>query len=347
MGSIATTDARALFTKKVIDVYKERPMPASFLRSFFPEKVSATKYVSVEVQRGTEKVSADVVRGTEGTRNKFGLSTEKIFEPPYYREYFELTELDLYDRLIGSETIDASVFAQLAEEAAEKLATIQDKIKRREELQCSQVLETGIVTYTHGTNVDFKRKAGSLVDNSGTPWDGANDPIPQIQAGCNFLRQKGKSQGAVINMICGSDALSALFNNSDFTSKADVRRIDQVAIRMPQRDSVGGTTHGEFSAGDYIIRVWSYPEYYDDSAGTSTAYLNSKKVILLPEAPRFQMAFAGVPQLLTPGQAPSRGAYHFGEYIDQRKKSHVMDVESAFLAVPVAVDQIYTMQVLA
>lgn len=347
MGSITTQMARGEFTKKVIDVYKERPVATSFLRSFFPEKTSVTKTVSIEVQRGTEKVAVDVARGTEGNRNKFGLSTEKIFEPPYYREYFELTELDLYDRLMGSETIDSGVFAALADEAAEKMAMLRDKIERAYEKQCSEVLGTGIVTLKNGTNIDFKRKADSLKDNSGTPWTGANNPFTQIQTGCNFLRQKGKSQGAVYNMIMGSEALAAFINNSFVKDTADFRRIDHLSIRMPQRDSVGGVTHGEVSAGDYILRIWSYPEFYDDASGTSTAYLNAKKVIILPENPRFHLAFAAVPQLLTPGMAPSRGAYHIGEYTDERNSSHVMDIKSAGIAIPVAVDQIYTMQVVS
>lgn len=348
MGSISTTDARGLFTKKVVDVYKEMPAATSFLRSFFADKTSNSKLVSIEVQRGTEKVAVDVARGTEGNRNKFGLSTEKIFEPPYYREYFELTELALYDRLIGSETIDASVFSELASEAAEKLSVLRAKIERAYEKQCAEALETGIVTLNTGTNIDFKRKAGSLVDNSGTPWTtGSTDVFAQVQAGCKFIRTEGKSQGAVFNMIVGETALAAFFNNTTVKDTGDLRRIDHMTIREPQRNAVGATSHGQFSAGDYLVNLWSYPEFYDNASGVSTPYMHAKKAVILPETPRFTMAFAAVPQLLTQGVAPQRGAYHVGEYTDQRKSSHVMDIKSAGVAIPVAVDQIYTMQVVA
>ena len=43
----------------------------SFLRSFFPVKTTASKYVSIEVQRGTEYAAVDVLRGTDGNRNTF------------------------------------------------------------------------------------------------------------------------------------------------------------------------------------------------------------------------------------------------------------------------------------
>jgi len=99
---IAITDARNLFTKKLVAVYLEQPRVFGFLRSFFKTDESDTKEVSIEVQRGTEKEAVDVMRGTEGNRNNMSKSTEKIFVPPYFREYFDATELDLYDRMFGS-----------------------------------------------------------------------------------------------------------------------------------------------------------------------------------------------------------------------------------------------------
>lgn len=348
MGSISTTDARGLFTKMLIDVYKERISPLAFLRSFFETKESATKFISIDVQRGTEKIAVDVERGTEGNRNTFSRTTEKIFEPPYFREYFDATELDLYDKLYGLDgEIPAEIFSQLVEDVAEKLRLLTDKIERAYELQCAQVLETGIVTLQSGTNIDFKRKAASLVDNSGSPWSGAGNPYTQLEAGANFLRQVGKSQGGVVNVIAGSAAFSALLDNATVKARADIRNFSLDSIRSPQRNSVGAVLQGEIAGGSYLFRIWTYPEFYDNASGTSTPYINPKKIILLPEAPRFKLAFAGVPQLLTKGGPVKRGAFIFGDYIDDRNDKHVFDVKSAGVAVPVAVDQIYTTQVLA
>ncbi|KKN54305.1 hypothetical protein LCGC14_0593600 [marine sediment metagenome] len=347
MGAIAASDAKALFTKKLIDVYREKTTPTSFLRSFFKVEETATKELSIEVQRGTEKFAVDVERGTEGNRNQFLKSTEKIFVPPFYREYFDATELSLYDRLFGSTEIDAGIFSAFLNQVAEKLRTLQDIIERAYEKQCSEVLDTGIVNLTAGINIDFKRKAGSLVDNSGTPWTGANDPFAQIAAGCKILRQQGKTMGNTFNLIVGETALAAFFNNSFVKDTADIRRIDHVSIRRPQRDSVGGTTHGEFSANDYNIRLWSYPEFFDDASDVQTPFINPKKAILLPENPRFILGFAAVPQLLTKGESVKTGAFIVGDYIDERNAKHVFDIKSAGVAIPVGVDMIYTMQVTA
>jgi hypothetical protein len=348
MGAIATTDARGLFTKMVVDVFRESVTPTGFLRSFFTVREEITKNLSIEVQRGTEKIAVDVERGTEGNRNTWTKSTEKIFAPPYYREYFDATELDMYDRLFGSTEIDSGVFTAFLEQVAEKMVRLREKIERSYELQCAQVFDNGIVQLNAGINIDFKRKAASLVNLSATPWTtGTNSPYDHLEAGGNFLRQTGKVQGGVINAIMGSSALNAFLNNTIVKERADVRNFFIDLVRAPQKNSVGAALHGEVSAGSYNFRLWTYPEFYDTAAGVSTPYINAKKVILLPEAPRFVLGFAAVPQLATINGGVKKGAYLVGDYVDERNHKHIFDIRSAGVAIPVAVDQIYTMQVVA
>lgn len=341
--AINTQQFKGEFTQAIIDVYKERTPVKTFGRSFFPEKTSGTKYVSIEVTRGKEKIAVDVLRKTEGNRNTFSLSNQKIFEPPFYREYFDLTELDLYDRAIGS--TDSALVADALMDASEKLGECQDLIDRSYEKQCWDVMETGIVSVNVGTNIDFKRKAASLVDGSATPWDGAFDPYSHLELGANFMRQVGKAQGGTFDVVLGSSALNAFLTNATVLSRADIRNFSIDAVNAPQRNAVGATLHGMVSAGAYSFRLWSYPEFYDSALDVSTPYVNPKKIIMLPENPRFVLSHAAVPALIN--AAPTRGAYVIGEYMDERNTSHIMDIKSAGLAIPVAVDQIYTRQVLA
>lgn len=355
MGLINTVDARALFTKKLVSVYKERTTPTAFLRSFFTVKESNSKELSIEVQRGTEKIAVDVMRGTEGNRNAFSKSSEKIFVPPYYREYFDATELDFYDRLFTENgTVDEVTFSEWVNTVIEKLQMLQDKIERSYELQCSQVLETGIVTLVNGTNIDFKRKAASLVAYNAAHDFSINtvDPATVLAAGATFIRTKGKSNGNIFNVIMGADAFNAMINNTLFRSRADIKNISLDVIREPQRNAVGGVLHGEISGGAYKFRIWTYPEYYDTASVANNAYCHVDKVIIVPDSPKFVMGFAAVPRLMGTtenvgaGIAGQRGAYLIGEYLDQRNSSHIIDIKSAGLAIPVAVDQIYTVTVL-
>lgn len=349
MSSIATSDARGLFTKMLVDIYRERVAVMSFLRSFFTVKESATKELSIEVQRGTEKLAVDVERGTEGNRNTFSRSTEKIFIPPFYREYFDATELALYDRLFSDTSIDDGVFTNFLEQVAEKLGLLQDKIERSYELQASEVFETGIVQLNAGINIDFKRKAASLVDKTaGQYWaTGTVSPYTDMEAAGDFLRKTGKSQGSVINVIMGAEAFADFLNNTIVKERADIRNFSMDVIAAPQRGAVGQSFHGQVSAGAYRFNIWSYPEFFDNSSDVSTPYVNPKKVIFLPETPRFTLGFAAVPQLLTEGQAVRKGAFIIGDFKDVRNAKHDFDIKSAGVAIPVAVDQIYTLQVVA
>jgi len=350
--AISLTMLRAEFTKQLIDVYQERPKTTQFLRSFFPSTTAPTKYVSIEVERMGEKIAVDVLRGTEGNRNTFSKSTEKVFEPPIYREYFDATQLDLYDRVLGAQgNAQVPLFTALLNSVADRIGLLQDKIERSKELQCSQVLETGIVTLKHGDNIDYKRKAASLVDLNGAGgYFAANsDVYAQFEAACNFLRQVGKSGDGTFNALCGSTALQNLLKNTVFLSRQNLFNMALDQVIMPVRNALGMTYHGTLSAGPYKIQLWAYPQFYDDATtGTSTAYLDPKKVVIIPTAPRFKFAHAAVPQLIgEPGQMPVQGEYLIGEFLDPRKAVHDYDIQSAGLAIPVAVDQIYTMKAVA
>jgi hypothetical protein len=349
MSAISTTDARALFTKMLVDVYKELPQVMGFLRSFFPDKIESTKELSIEVQRGTERVAADVIRGSIGNRNQFSRSSEKIFIPPYLREYFDATELSLYDRLFGSTQIDDGVFSAFLEQIAEKLKVLQDKMERRHELMCAQVLQTGIVTYDKGTSVDFHRKVASNIDKGGGNYwaTGTVNPYNDLANGAQFIREKGKSQGSVYNAIMGRSALSDFLGNTIVKERSDIRNFGLDTIREPQRNSVGGSLHGQVTAGDYKVNLWTYPEIYENSAGTAIPYIDTDKVIMLPETPMFKFGFAAVPQLVTQGGGVKKGKFIFDDFVDDRKKTHEFDIQSAGLPIPTAVDQIYTVKVVA
>lgn len=348
--SIPSSQARARFTQAAIDVYKERPQVMQFLSSFFPAKEYATRYLSLEVQRGTEYVAADVIRGTQGNRNTFSKSTEKVFDPPYYREWFDITSLDLYDRLMGSTTIDAGIMSQLLNNAADKYGMIQAKIERAYELQRAQALTTGIITLQNGDNIDFQRDALSLVANgAGNTWaTGTVDPRENIQTGCNFLRTKGKVQGGVFNIIMGENAYSDFVNNTIIQNTADIMRMDFINLNAPQRNSTGASYMGRIACGPYLVDIWTYPEYYETSNNVMTPYIDPKKYVLLPQTPRFEMSFAAVPQLLDE-ENPNvvTGAFVFQDYRDEENEVHKYYVKSAGCAMLKAVDHVYTEQVVA
>lgn len=354
MAEIAVTDARALFTKGLIAVYQERIYPTAFLRSFFPSQTEPTKEISIEVERMGEKVAVDVVRGTEGNRNSFYRSTEKVFLPPLYREYFDATELDLYDRVLGSQgNAQAPIFAALMNKVADKIGFLRDKIERAYELQCAQVFHNGIVTLKSGANIDFKRKSTSFVDKTAAKWStGATDLFADLKTGCDFIRKVGRTSAERYALIMADDTAEALKKNTTFTTRQNLFHMQLDNVLPPQRKGEGSVYNGTLTAGSYAIDLWTYPQFYDLKSGTdaaptytTTPYVNAGEAWLIPAKPNFKFGFAAVPQLVgEPGQLPVQGEFVMGQFLDTRLAKHDFDIQSAGLAIPVAVDQIYTLQ---
>lgn len=351
--NISSTDAAKLFTKKLVARYADALKPMAFGRSFFTEVESDTKEISIQVERDAELIAVDVMRGTEGNRNVFDKSTEKIFVPPYYNEYFDMTQLQLYDALYVSPEISVINFSKFLDSAAAKQEAIMDKIDRAYELQSWQVMQTGVVTLNKGVNIDFKRKGASIVTLTGAYWDGALvDPNTSIEVGCKFLRETGKMAGSTVNMILSSTAMAAYLSNAAVQKRGVIYNYSMDMLVPAQRNALGQSFHGEVSVGSYRVRLWTYPEIYETrnastGAITKHKYLTDGNVILLPELTKMVMSYAAVPQLLTTGIAPKKGKFLAYDFIDERATSHLLGVKSAGVAIPVAVDQIYTMKVLA
>jgi len=347
--AVSVNEARGILTNAIVKVYSESVNVPSFLRSFFPPLYSKTRFVSIEVERDTETIAVDVLRGTGTNLNKKTRSTQKTIEPPLYNEGSNINELDIYDVAFG--TMDVSMMANLASEQARVLIKKRNKIERAYEKQCADVLQSGILTLNSQDNIDFKRKAGSMVDGGApTYWTvGTVDPMTILENGAKFIREEGKAQGGVYNVIMGGKAYNAMVNNETFQAKYDLRQVTLGEIREPQRMATGGTLHGRVSAGSYMFNVWTYPEGYRDEAGVFNYYIEQENIIILPEVTNFATAYALVPQL--PGDNANTtsdgGAYVLREYVDVKHQNHTQELLSAGVVWPVAIDTMFTAKVVA
>ena len=346
---IPAQQARRKFTQAQIAAYQDLTTPTGFFRSLFKVEEKTTKELSIEVRRHGRKIAVDVERGDQGNRNTVSKSTQKVIVPPLYDEFVDITEMDAYDELFNaSGSVSNAQVARLVRSINSEVLLLQQKIERAIELQCAQVLEDGIVQLNAGTNIDFKRKAGSKVDHTGNPWDNAaTDPFDAIEAGCEFVRNEGKYEGAIFNMVVGKEAINAMQNNAKFQAKANLRNVKLMELTMPMQRQTGATLFGQISAGSFTVNVWTYTGVYENSAGTTVNYMPSKKFILTPEDPEFHLGFGAVPQLVDEGIGVQPGAFLIQDFKDARKAIHEYVVKSAPIAIPTAVDQIYTGQVLS
>jgi hypothetical protein len=125
---------------------------------------------------------------------------------------------------------------------------------------------------------------------------------------------------------------------------------------MPQDAPNGSTFHGQYSVGSWKVNVYTYVDFYDLS-GVSTPYVDNKNVIMWPTGgTAFTTAYGGTPMVVNVGGntmignqaiATVQGKFNTYERIDTNRFTHEAGIMSAPLAIPVSVDKIYTMKVLA
>jgi hypothetical protein len=311
----------------------------------------------LEVSRGTKKVAADILRGTESNRNKFDLSTAKAFLPPYYAESFTNEDLALYDQLFATsnELTDTALVAAAAQEVTEKYLELRNKIERAYELQAAQVLQTGKVTTLTLDVIDYKAK-NTLIYTLSTKWDAATPKIfESIQTVCDTLRKNGAS-ASEFDLIFGTTALSTFLESEEYAKKFGLNPVVSADYNLPRMNETSGAVfHNRISAGPYKINIWSYPASYTNSSGVDTDYIDAKKVIFIAKSANFFITFAAVPRVITDNgvnqnaqfaKVIDNGAYVLNNFVKPEVSSHIFEIKSAGLALPMTVDHFACVQVL-
>lgn len=352
MGLIPASQARRLFKQETVAFFSDRRPVQGFFRSFFKQIETASRFISIEVERENETVAVDVLRSTGGNRNSWDRKTQKVYDPAAYDEYFDATELDCYEDLFGVDAngnISSVNFGKFLEQANSKMEGLFNKIDRAYEIQAMQALVNGIVVLKNGDNIDYKRKAASIVAyNAAWDWSiGTVDPNDIIKSGCDFINDTGKVTSNVFNIIMAGDVYQAYINNAKVQARNLSVQYGMDALVPAQKDAEGKVYHGTIAVDNYSLRIWtSNGSYKDPNSGAITRYMPAKKVLILPELTNNVLTYGLVPQLATDGMPIKKGKFVTYDYPDQRNATHEMGVKSCGLAVPVAIDQAYTVQVL-
>lgn len=360
--AISIIEHSAIMTSKVVGVFKEIIPVAEGFSPWFPRETTPSFYVDIRVQRGTRKIAADVQRFTEGQATKSTKLTENKYLPPYYELEYYFNRDEIYMRSLEMNALNSPEGNRMiAQNAAENLAEQRLMIERSIRKQQADVFQTGIVTVINGDNIDFRRKAESMVNvtaGGGAYWNNTTTakPLDDLAKGGKFLRVTGKAVGNVLNYVGRSETIAALMATDQFKANADWRHIDRMNIGMPEfNDSTGFTFNGQFAAGDFKINLWSYDELYEDANGVDTYYLATGIVVLLPVNFRGKTVFGALPGMkaasiggaATKIPAAIETDYLIRAFYDEKTLSSGLKMSSAPIVLPITVDLIYTLKVLA
>jgi hypothetical protein len=351
-----------LLTHKVVGKFEEMIPVRTGFAGWFPEETTPSLLVDVEVQRDNDLIAVDVVRFTEGNKNKSSRFTEHVYQPPYFKEDYDFQRDQVYMNTIalGVGLENSNVNRLIAESAVKGVSKNRDKIIRSIRKQQADVLQTGIVSLVNGDNIDYRRKAASMVNVStgGNYWSVAASatPMTDIRKGMDFLRDVGNSGGSSVNVVMRSQAYEALINSAEVKSQGVNTLIRRVDIGMPQfSESTGFSFKGQIDGGDFAVNLWTYNEKYTDANGATQYYLANNLVVMMPDDFQGKTVFGGLPTLnettvagvttAIPGIVEAN--FLIRAYSDKKTMSSTLELTSAPLVVPFTIDKIYTMQVFA
>lgn len=347
-------------TSKIVGKFEEEIPVRSGFAAWFPEETTPTFEVDVEVQRDNDLIASDVIRFTEGNKNKFSRVSEHKYIPPYFKEDYDFQRDQVYMNTVamGVGMDNMQINSVIAKNAVKAIRKNRDKIIRAIRKQQADVLQTGIVTLVNGDNINYNRKAASMVV-APVLWSSPTTakPLDDLRAGMTFLRNIGNSNGSAVNVVMRGDALAAFLACDQITKQGSnvVEQIQRINVGMPQfTESTGFALHGRVAAGDFVVNLWTYNEKYTDANGATQYYLASNKVIMLPDDFQGKTIFGGLPTLNTssvggvsvdvPGIVETD--FLIRAYSDQKTISSTIELTSAPLVVPFTIDKIYTLQVL-
>lgn len=344
--AISPVQHRALVTQRTIAEVNETKVVRTGFGGFFPSETTPDYGIDISVRRGSNLIATDVMLFGDGNMNKRTKSTQKIYVPPFYKEGVNISRMDVYDI-----TSSKSKKKKLVEDLMEVKNTMLRAIQKQQ----ADVLQTGVVTVKNGDDIDYKRKAASMVAlGSGVRWnESGSDPLKDLQTAGLFIRQKGNSSATEFNAIMGGDAFGAFLSNSKVTGQAEWTNIRRENIISPQFNEVTGMTfQGQIATNDYRMNIWTYSETYTNTVGgTEQYYLDPKKVVVLPNDFKGKTVYGGLPVAVGTGDnvefVAKEAEFHTFAYTDMKVMSKDIWMMTRPLVIPFEIDKIYTITPLA
>jgi hypothetical protein len=235
-------------------------------------------------------------------------------------------------------------------------------------LQAAQIFfNGGIVTLQNADNVDYKQKTSHNF-NVGTNWsNSAATPWSDLAAACQLNREDGKVAVGEFVAVFGETAWENYLTRSE--GRNDVLNVKLDDISPPVMNTEGAAFHGIITAGSYRLQAWTYPQVYEvptaadlggltlPNAGTLQPFVPADHVLVVPpsNAIDLRLVFAGIPRVVPavdPGliamgltRVPQgmAGDFHPYTYVDDKKATLEVGVQSAPLAIPTQIDGFTTM----
>jgi hypothetical protein len=292
-------------TRRFLNAYIEQSGSPLFLASLFTPEFHNSKKVELDVYREDTSVAIAIVDPTTGSRVIAGDSFENNeWEPPAYNEEFVLSGAELYERTVGESPFADVPFLVRARKSFERgIRRAESRVRRAVELQCSQLLSTGVVTCRDANGVALKTvtygQDSTLRPGASVDWDEASPKIYSDLAGlCAVIRNRGHMR--VGKFIVGRLALAALLQDSKIQSLFDNRRMELGMIN-PTVQHESAVRLGDIRIEGNLVELWTYDATYKDpQTGTETPFIGDWSVVAVGAQADLRLAFGALALPIAP-----------------------------------------------
>jgi len=293
-----------MFDTRTMTRALEQMKPArTFLRDtiFSDVETHVSRYVDIDIQKGNRRIAAYVSPKLQGkTVRREGFETE-TYEAPYTKEKMITTATELQTRPMGMDMYSGAMTpSEMAQRQLGKdLRELDERITRLEEVQCSELIQTGKVTVVGDgvdREIDFGMDATHLPALVGTAkWDDLDDsdPIANLRDWVDIIAQ---DSGLVARRaIFGKAAMRNFLRNESVQSLLDNRRIVMGQID-PSTFAPGVRYWGHLNEAG--LDVFEYTEwYYSESTSQEEPMIDPDKVVMWGEGARVTRHYGAIQDL--------------------------------------------------
>ncbi|MFQ5472676.1 MAG: major capsid protein [Dehalococcoidia bacterium] len=268
----------------LVGVIESLKRPQEFLLDLFfgtGDVNETSEEIHFDVRVGKRRISPFVSPLVEGKLvESLGHNTQ-TFKPAYVKDKRVFDPNRPLKRVAG-ERISGSLSPQQRIQSV-LVSELQDQtemLTRRKEVMAAEALRTGKITVVGDgfptTVVDFLRTAGHTVTLSGASRWGQAGIVPIDDLETWMLTVLKASGAGVTDVVMDPDAWNFFINDTK-TQKAIDRNLQQVnTLQIAPMVDAGGVFRGMIGN----TRVWTYQDWYVDSAGVEQKMLPANTVLL-------------------------------------------------------------------
>lgn len=169
-------------------------------------------------------------------------------------------------------------------------------IKRAENKQVIDILDTGTVQLDNYTNINFGRDANNskIISTATLKWTIANaatmHPFQDLDTGAEQIADRGNSSGADIYAIIGRDSYKAYVNSNDYKAESDqrrnyrVERLDGISALKNVNIPVGSVYRETIRKGSVgMIHIFTYNQTFTNTSENPEQYIAGNKVYMIAD----------------------------------------------------------------